>query len=89
MGMAQRRLTSLVDDLNGRTADETVRFGLGGPEYEIDLSRANARKLRSALAPFVAKARRVRPAPRSAATRKPPLRIGLTIDPEWSDKSPS
>lgn len=87
--MSQRRMTSLVDDLNGGTADETVRFGVGGPEYEIDLSRANAQQLRSALAPFVAKARPVRPGAKAAATRKPLLRIGLTIDPDWSDESSS
>jgi hypothetical protein len=32
----------LEDDLDGGPADETVRFGLGGAEYEIDLSKKNA-----------------------------------------------
>ncbi|MDX6257185.1 MAG: hypothetical protein QOJ11_3519 [Frankiales bacterium] len=81
--MAERRLTSLVDDLNGSVAAETVRFGVGGALYEIDLSADHARQLRSALAPFVVKARRVRPA--ATRTRRQPLRIGVTVDPEWSD----
>jgi Lsr2 len=34
--MAQRVTAALEDDLEGGPADETVRFGLGGAEYEID-----------------------------------------------------
>jgi hypothetical protein len=56
--MAQKVMVSLVDDLDGGTADETVGFGLDGKSYEIDLSNANAGKLRDALAEFVAAARR-------------------------------
>jgi hypothetical protein len=83
MGMAQRRTTLLVDDLTGSAAVETVRFGFSGPEYEIDLSADHAADLRSALAPFVAKARRVR---RGGVTapRRELLRIGVTVDPEWT-----
>lgn len=56
--MAQKVTVSLVDDLDGGTAEETVGFGLDGKSYEIDLSAANAGKLRDALAGFVAAARR-------------------------------
>jgi hypothetical protein len=56
--MAQKVTVSLVDDLDGGTAEETVGFGLDGKSYEIDLSSANASKLRDALAEFVAAARR-------------------------------
>jgi hypothetical protein len=42
-----------VDDLDGGVAHETVRFGLDGQLYEIDLSTKNAKKLRSELAVFV------------------------------------
>jgi Lsr2 len=80
--MAKRRMTSLVDDLNGSPAVETVRFGVGGPLYEIDLSAAHARELRAALAPFIGKARRARPG--GAPVRRQSLRIGVTIDPEWA-----
>ncbi|BEP15287.1 hypothetical protein acdb102_35980 [Acidothermaceae bacterium B102] len=81
--MAQRRTTSLVDDLTGSAADETVRFGLGGPEYEIDLSADHAAALRAALAPYVAHARRIRRG-QVAAPRRSVLRIGVTVDPEWT-----
>ena len=49
--MAQKITVALEDDLDGGPADETVRFGIGGAEYEIDLSKKNARALRRRLAP--------------------------------------
>ncbi len=51
--MAKETITRLIDDLDKSDADETVRFGLDGIEYEIDLSAANAAKLRQALDPYV------------------------------------
>ena len=80
--MAQRRTTSLVDDLNGSVAVETVRFRLDGEELEVDLNAAHAAALRSALAPYTSKARRVSRG-RSTAARQP-LRIGVTVDPIWT-----
>jgi hypothetical protein len=56
--MAQKVTVSLVDDLSGSVADETVSFGLDGKSYEIDLSTTNADRLRTALARFVSAARR-------------------------------
>ncbi len=56
--MAQKVLVTLVDDVDGTKAEETVRFGLDGAQYEIDLSEGNAAKLRDAVRPFIAKARR-------------------------------
>ncbi|EIF00785.1 histone-like nucleoid-structuring protein Lsr2 [Saccharomonospora glauca] len=56
--MAQKVLVSLVDDLDGSEADETVEFGLDGINYEIDLSAENAEELRDALAQYVEHARR-------------------------------
>ena len=50
--MAQKTIVSLIDDLDGTEADETVRFGLDSVQYEIDLSEKNATTLREALAPF-------------------------------------
>ena len=58
--MAQKVQITLVDDLDGRPADETVSFALDGSAYEIDLSAANAATLRDALAPYVSHARRAR-----------------------------
>jgi hypothetical protein len=56
--MAQRVNIVLEDDLDGSPADETVTFALDGVTYEIDLSKANAGKLRDALAAYVGHARR-------------------------------
>jgi hypothetical protein len=56
--MAQIREVRLIDDLDGEAADETIEFGIDGKNYEIDLSKANAGKLRDALASYVAAARR-------------------------------
>ncbi len=56
--MAQKVTVSLVDDLDGSTAGETVEFGLDGAFYEIDLSEDNAERLRDALAEYVEHARR-------------------------------
>lgn len=71
--MATRTVVTLVDDLDGTTADERVSFGLEGVGYEIDLSTENAAGLRELLAPFAAAARRSgrrRPSrPREASSR--------------------
>jgi Lsr2 len=57
--MAKETVTRLVDDLDGGVAHETVRFGLDGQVYEIDLSSKNAKKLRSELAIYVEHGSRV------------------------------
>lgn len=56
--MAQKVVITLVDDINGENADETVLFGLDGVNYEIDLTAQNAAELRAAFAPWVGHARR-------------------------------
>ena len=56
--MAQKITVALEDDLDGGPADETVRFGIGGAEYEIDLSNKNATAFRRQLAPFIDHARK-------------------------------
>ena len=59
--MAQRVTVALEDDLDGGPADETVRFGFGGAEYEIDLSKKNAAAFRRQFAPFIEHARKAGP----------------------------
>jgi hypothetical protein len=73
--MAQKVTVALEDDLEGGAADETVRFGLDGTDYEIDLSTKNAKAFRRKLAPFIDHARRTGRGPRrrpgrSAASRE-------------------
>jgi hypothetical protein len=53
----RQTIVSLVDDLDGSDADQTVTFGIDGRSYEIDLSAANAGALRSSLNGWVSRAR--------------------------------
>ncbi|WEH40412.1 Lsr2 family protein [Streptomyces sp. NBC_01218] len=56
--MAQKVQVLLVDDLDGVEANETVTFALDGKTYEIDLTTANADKLRGLLEPYTKSGRR-------------------------------
>ncbi len=64
--MAQKIQTLFVDDLDGGEAEGTVRFGLDGTSYEIDLSAAHADELRSVLAPYARAGRKI-----TGAARRP------------------
>jgi hypothetical protein len=77
--MAKQTIVTLVDDLDGSEAEEQIEFAVDGRTYEIDLSASNSKKLRDALAPFVAAARRASggrrrtaatPAPRPTVDRE-------------------
>jgi hypothetical protein len=76
--MTRRTTIETVDDLDGGLADERVTFAFDDVTYELDLSAANAIKLRSTLQPYVAAGRRTggRPVPRAMIrpTRKAPTR---------------
>jgi hypothetical protein len=56
--VAQRKIILLEDDLDGGEADETIQFSLDGTSYEIDLSAANAAKLRESLEKYVKSGRK-------------------------------
>lgn len=81
--MAQKIIHQLVDDLDGQVLDpddgETVRFGVDGKSYEIDLSGAHAEQLHGALQPFISAARRVgasgKPARRRASADLDAVRV--------------
>lgn len=60
--MARVEVVRLIDDLDGNPANETVRFAVDGKFFEIDLSAANAERLRQALAPFITAGRKIRTA---------------------------
>ena len=51
--MAKKVQTVFIDDLDGSKADTTIRFGLDGAEYEIDLNAAHADELRTATEPYI------------------------------------
>lgn len=68
--MAQKKITLLVDDIDGGDADETVTFGLDGVSYEIDLTTANAAKLRDSISVWTGSARKVGRAGRGGGARR-------------------
>ena len=69
--MAQRVTVELEDDLDGGPADETLRFGLDGTEYETDLRKTNASKFRRQLAPHLDQARKAGRGQRRRPARTP------------------
>lgn len=72
--MARTVHVQLLDDLDGTAADETLKFGLDGMNYEVDLSARHAEQLRSSLARYVLRARRLG----RAAANAPKIRAGGT-----------
>jgi hypothetical protein len=88
--MAKKVQVTLVDDIDGSEAVETVGFALDGSSYEIDLSKANARKLRDALSTYVAhsrKAGRARPAGRAARATTRSDREQVQAIREWARRN--
>jgi hypothetical protein len=67
--MVTKTTVALEDDLEGGPATETLRFSLGGAEYEIDLNAKNASAFRGQLALFATHARKVGARQRRQATR--------------------
>ena len=67
--MAQKIQTLFIDDIDGGEAEGTVRFGLNGTDYEIDLSAKHSGELRDALKEYTAHARKVAGTSRRAAAR--------------------
>jgi hypothetical protein len=57
--MAKQTVVTLIDDIDGGVADQTVTFSLNGQAYEIDLNSKNTQKLQAALEPWIAAGRRV------------------------------
>jgi hypothetical protein len=51
--MARQVITTLIDDRDSGTAEETVKFAFDGAAYEIDLSGKNALKFRKAVEPYI------------------------------------
>jgi hypothetical protein len=66
---AQKIQTLFIDDIDGGEAEGTVRFGLDGADYEIDLNAKHSEDLRNALANYVAHARKVGGTARRGAAR--------------------
>jgi len=85
--MAQKILVTLIDDLDSSEAHETVSFAFDGVSYEIDLSSHNAEKLRRDLAPYIQRARKVKPASqRRRATRTGAGRVRSSEIRAWAEQ---
>lgn len=87
--MSRNTVVSLVDDLDGTQADETLSFAVDGKHYEIELSASHAADLRSGLDPFIEHARpvsRPRPGTSGPASRSTPTnrRAELAAVREWA-----
>ena len=85
--MAQKVQTIFIDDLDGSQADGTVRFGLDGTEYEIDLNAEHAQQLRDVLASYVSAARRTGGSagrPSRNGRRTQPAGLNTTEVREWA-----
>jgi hypothetical protein len=83
--VAQKIQTLFIDDIDGGAAEGTIRFGLDGTEYEIDLSSKHSDELHTTLRKYVEHARKVggtaRRVPRG---RRPGGAIDSTKVREWA-----
>jgi hypothetical protein len=88
--MATKVITTLIDDIDGSDADETVAFSIDAVDYEIDLTEANAAALRDALAPYLAAARKVSRRARSDGRSKQQVKTeasGASDIREWAERN--
>lgn len=87
--MAQRIVHSLIDDLDGSAAEDTIEFALDGVAYKIDLSQENVDELRDRLAVYVEHARQVggsKPGPPTARAVNPAPAVAPTASRLASDR---
>jgi hypothetical protein len=68
--MAKRTIEVFHDDLDGSEGASTVKFGLDGKSYEIDLSEAHEKELRKALEKYVGAATQVSAAGAASSGRR-------------------
>jgi hypothetical protein len=66
----KQTITQLIDDIDGGKAEETIPFTIDGTNYEIDLNRRNAAKLRDLLNDYAQYARAVRGASQPRRRRR-------------------
>ena len=86
--MAQRIQTLFIDDIDGGAADGTVRFGLDGADYEIDLSGEHSNELRAARGKYIDPSRKVvRGARRASRGRGAASAIDTAKVREWARES--
>lgn len=74
--------TTLTDDIDGSTASSTIAFSYEGTNYEIDLSKANAKAFEKTMALYVGHARKVRNTRRTSPRRANATDLGAVR--EWA-----
>lgn len=67
----QKISSTLIDDLDGTESAQTVQFALDGKAYKIDLSKANAGRLRGDLSAYIANATLDKGAAKATRTTQP------------------
>lgn len=72
--MAKKTFVQVIDDIDGTVLDngkgETVKFGLDGKSYSIDLTEKNAKALRAALQKYIDNGTKAAAPGRAARTSK-------------------
>jgi hypothetical protein len=82
--MAPSVTAMLIDDIYQWEASETVRFGVDGSAYEIELSARQASELRSMADRYISVARRMQSAPSRARQQQHHPRPRTQMDREQS-----
>jgi hypothetical protein len=75
--LARKVAVELLDDIDGSEAAETLKFGLDGAHYEIDVNATHADELRRSLAKYILSARRIGRG--GATTARPRRTLGLAV----------
>ena len=87
--MTKKIHVHLIDDLDASEASETLRFGVDGMAYEIDLSSRNAQRFRADIAPYIGHARRMATHARRRGRAGPGAGRPGVEDPAWPPVRPA
>jgi len=82
--VAQKVQTIYIDDIDGGEAAGTVRFGLDGVGYEIDLSAEHTKELHTALGKYIDHARKAGAASRRAPRSRAASAVDTTAVRTWA-----
>jgi hypothetical protein len=77
--VAQKTQVTLIDDIDGGAAAETVEFAVDGKAYAIDLSSRNANAFKKLLAPYIEAGRKLSSPKRGRG--KPYRHVPTAVDP--------
>lgn len=70
--MAQTVKVTLIDDIDGTEASESIDFSLDGIAWNIDLNAEHAKSLRETLMPYISSGRRVNTRQKPTSGRQKP-----------------